>query len=318
MKTFKILTLDGGGIKGLYSASILAELENHFGNSTSSKFDLICGTSTGAIIACALASGLSASTIKDVFEQYGPIIFWKNSWFSKIKQLLLTSKYPDTNLKHTLKKVLKEKTFNDAHNFLCIPSYNVTTGQPYIFKTNHADGLNRDGDIFLWEAALASCSAPTYFPVYKSDYLTGHKFVDGGVWANNPALVALVEAKRYFVGEDKEFDNTILVSISNLDEVFSKFDIRPWRNSVLGWNTGLIKLFLSAQIKSVENIMDHLTEALDVNYLRIKLPELSPELIHKLDFDNADNEVMESIIAHGINTGQKIKNAKTIKSVYQT
>lgn len=318
-KQFKILAIDGGGMKGLYSASVLKVLENHFGVSLSQTFDLICGTSTGAIITAAIASGHSASNMQDFYKIRGPRIFKKVSGgYAFCRQLFWRAKYRNDTLKKELKELLGDKRFKDSANNICILAHNLSTGKPYVFKTDHNESLSRDSNVFLWEAALASASAPTYFPVYASSSaeLKGNKFVDGGVWGNNPSLVALVEALKYFVGEGKEHDSFILISVPNIYESFSKIKVHPFQNSILGWNKGLIELFFSAQTESIQYSVKHLCDCVAGEYYRIPVPPIPKDLIVKTKLDSINSDVLDHMSVSGEKTGNDIKNIEIIKRVF--
>ncbi|MHC4125925.1 MAG: CBASS cGAMP-activated phospholipase, partial [Planctomycetota bacterium] len=212
-KTFKILSIDGGGMRGLYSATILQELEEKYGTLVD-YFDMICGTSTGGIIALGLSLGLSAKTAVEFYEKYGPKIFpptnklgnYIRSW----KQRLFSSKYSDTDLRIALEDVFKKSVLNDSKCCLCIPTTNASSFAPVVLKTSHYHEFERDGQFKMVEAALATTAAPTYFPIAKLSNELAY-MVDGGLWANNPALVGYMEAVTYFVGQDKEYDSVSIL-----------------------------------------------------------------------------------------------------------
>ncbi len=201
----KILSIDGGGIKGLYSAAFLAGLESRYETKICNCFDLIAGTSTGGILALALAAQIPASNIVQFYKDWGPKIF--PSKFKSIRFLksFIISKYKTTILEEALKDVFKEikmgSIFKKENSVaLCIPCINAITGKPWVFKTAHDPHLLRDSDYYLWEVALATVSAPVYFPLAKiriPNSTASILFVDGGLWANNPTLVALTEALTY-------------------------------------------------------------------------------------------------------------------------
>ena len=316
-KTFNVLTIDGGGIKGLYSAAILRELEKYFETRIVEHFDLICGTSAGAIIACGLAVGLSADDISSFYFTSGAKIFRHTPIWSKTKQLFFKSKYKGKKLETELKSYLGEKKFKDSLCHLVIPTYDINAGNPYVFKTDHSSSLVRDSDTFLWEAALASASAPSYFPVYKSNYLKGHKFVDGGVWANNPSLAGLIETLRFFVGPDKEFDRFRLVSLSSISEHFAAIKVRAWHNSIVGWGSNLVNLFMNAQVISTERMVAFLIDANDRGeYLRTPSPQLSKEMVEKIRLDKAKTEILVHLDGLGVKQASNLKNESIIKDIF--
>lgn len=165
-KTFKILSIDGGGIKGLYSARILDKFEKKFNCKTSDYFDMICGTSTGGLIALALTSKISAEEICEFYEKKGEIIFPKQrvikTPFGKLdigfwKQAFLKGKYSNKGLKDSLNEIFGNKKIGEANNLLCIPSYSVTEAKPKVFKFNHTEGdFSRDNEASMIDIALAT------------------------------------------------------------------------------------------------------------------------------------------------------------------
>ena len=190
IERFQILSLDGGGIKGLFSAAVLAFLEEDHGLRIADHFDLIVGTSTGGIIALALGMGMRPREIVRFYIQKGPEIFVANRLFG-IKRFF-RSKYDNDGLESALKDCFGEKRLADSVKRLVIPSYNIGEDDVYLFKTPHHERLKRDYKVPVWKVALSTSAAPTFFPwCLKLDHI---RLVDGGVWANNPTMVGVVEA----------------------------------------------------------------------------------------------------------------------------
>ena len=187
----RILAIDGGGIKGVCPASFLATVEDSIEDDIANYFDLIVGTSTGGIIALGLGLGLSAKEILAFYEEFGPIIFSGNRRL-RLLRWLSTTKYDSVPLKEALKDRFGEKKLGDSRKRLVIPSFNLENGEVYIYKTAHHPRLERDYKVKVVDVALATASAPTYFPTHRS--ATGIPLIDGGVWANNPVGMAVVEA----------------------------------------------------------------------------------------------------------------------------
>ena len=187
----RILSVDGGGIKGVFPASFLATIEDSIGDNIANYFDLIVGTSTGGIIALGLGLGLSAKEILAFYEESGPLIFGGNRLLRWLR-CLSTTKYNRGPLKKALEDRFGDKKLGDSTKRLVIPCLNIETGEVYVYKTAHHPRLVRDYKEEAVEVALATAAAPTYFPPHRSP--TGIPLVDGGIWANNPVCVAVVEA----------------------------------------------------------------------------------------------------------------------------
>jgi len=187
----RILTIDGGGMKGVFPASFLATLEDAIGDTVANFFDLIVGTSTGGIIALGLGLGFSAQQILAFYEESGATIFSGNRFLRAIRRLGV-SKYSEKPLKAVLESYFGEKRLGDSTKRLVIPSVNMDTGEVYVYKTAHHARLERDYKIKAVDVALSTASAPTYFPTHR--LAAGTPLIDGGVWANNPVGIAVVEA----------------------------------------------------------------------------------------------------------------------------
>jgi patatin-like phospholipase/acyl hydrolase len=188
---FQILCLDGGGIKGLYSAAVLANVEEDLDIRVTDHFDLITGTSTGGIIALGLGLGLRPREIVRFYVQEGPTIFRQVRWWTSLCSLW-QRKYPQKPLRQALQKHFGDKRLSDSTKRLVIPSYSLDKDEVYIFKTPHHERLARDWKEPMWKVALATSAAPTFFPSCRDvDHI---RLIDGGIWANNPTMVGIVEA----------------------------------------------------------------------------------------------------------------------------
>jgi len=188
----KVLCIDGGGIKGVFPAAFLADIEEQIGGSVVDYFDLIVGTSTGGIIALGLGLGLSARDILAIYTDLGEKVF-SETWMGKLANFArFKARYSNEALKSALTDTFKEHKIGESKTRLVIPSASTTTGAVYIYKTAHHERFRQDYKKTMVEAALATSAAPTYFPTHFSE--VGIPLIDGGIWANNPCGVAAVEA----------------------------------------------------------------------------------------------------------------------------
>jgi hypothetical protein len=197
---FRILSLDGGGFRGVFPAAFLAKLEEHLNAPIGSYFDLIAGTSTGGIIAIGLGLGLSAKDILKLYEEQGPAIFDQHHgrFANFIRQRLrgalhwVDSKYSSQPLLDALTGILGQRRLGESRTRLVIPAWHQMLERVYIYKTAHHPRLETDYKGLALEAAMATAAAPTFLkPHLTSDAI---ELVDGGVWANNPIGVATIEA----------------------------------------------------------------------------------------------------------------------------
>ena len=204
-REFRILSIDGGGIRGIYPAAILAGLEERYleGASVAQYFDLIAGTSTGGIISVGLAAGLKAADLRDLYIGRGCEIFppMRRGILGAAKCLLRNTRryviyrYDRQALMKILHDTLGDRKFGEARTRLCIPSFEGRYGDVYIFKTPHHPDFRKDASEKMTKVAAATAAAPTFFRPLEDD---GHTFVDGGVWASNPIMIALVDVLSCF------------------------------------------------------------------------------------------------------------------------
>jgi len=315
-KSFKILSIDGGGIKGLYSARILEHLEDKYKCNASDYFDMICGTSTGGIIALLLSLKVPASEIAKFYMDKGPLIFpRKNKYMAIIKQALWKGKYSDKQFKIELEKVFNGSRIKDCNNLLCIPTYLYTEARPWIFKYDHKEhSLDRDKNALCVDVALSTSAAPTYFPLAQIPYYDNKQFVDGGVWANNPTLVGLIEALSYFVGNDKEFQKLKILSISSLSITGGQKIRKKRAMSFVDWRNDLFNLSMSGQSSFTHYFMNKIKENtnIDITYFRIPSANISSNQESLIQMDNASKDALDLISGKGNDQGEIYKKLPDI------
>lgn len=191
-RRFRILSLDGGGIQGAFTASVLAGIEEHADVRIADYFDLIAGTSTGGIIALGLGLGFSAREVSEFYQEHGSDIFPEAHW--RLTRFLrrVIKPAPLDPLADALDGVFGDRRLGEVDVRLVVPSFDVVSGEVHLFKTAHHPRFRRDYKWRVRDVALATSAAPTYFEAFVDG--DGKRFVDGGIWANNPSAVALNEA----------------------------------------------------------------------------------------------------------------------------
>ena len=318
-KTFKILSIDGGGIKGIYSSTILEKFEEKYNCSISDHFDMLCGTSTGGLIALALSLKVPAKTISALYMDKGNFIFKKNK-FSFLKQFLWGGKYSEENLRTCLEGIFENKVIGDSNNLLCIPAYNYTDGNTTVFKYDHKEGdLARDNKIKYVDIALATSAAPTYFPICEIEQLN-KQYIDGGLFANNPALVGLMEALFHFVGEDKEYKSVQILSVSSLDNHKGN-PLRTDKNrSALKWGIELLNPFFAGQSHFTHNCLKLLQKHSDIeiDYIRIPSTDLNEEQLKQVGMDKTTKECLKFMKGQGQSQADNWHNNEKIKEIFTT
>ena len=195
-KPFRILSLDGGGIKGLYSASLLAIIEEKLtdGKPVAEYFDMIAGTSTGGVIAIALGLKKPAAQIRRLYVERGNRIF--PPWRRRLSALAFAWQmffplHSHKALEAELYALFGNARYGDSESRLVVPAFLVPSAEIVVLKTDHHQDFKNDWKMLAWEAARATSAAPTFLRGHEGE---DHVFLDGGVWANNPIMCAVVDA----------------------------------------------------------------------------------------------------------------------------
>jgi uncharacterized protein len=197
MPNFRILSCDGGGIRGVLTAVLLNRLLGAYPALLQDRpgtITLFAGTSTGGILALGLAAGLTPAQIRDLYVVNGKLIF-DSSWTHNVVELggISGSKYDNVNLKQILQETFGAQKLKDLHSRVLIASFNLdnqadTTARTWNPKFFHNfAGPDSDGEFLAVDVAMSTSAAPTYFPSYGV-------YVDGGVIANNPSMAAIAQA----------------------------------------------------------------------------------------------------------------------------
>lgn len=248
-KPFKILSIDGGGIRGIFPATILSLMEEKLDINIYDTFDLIVGTSTGSIIAGAIAVRYDLKKLGQDYAENAADIFQKR-WNCCG---LLRSKYDSKFLADFLFRRLGKITLGEIEKPLILNATNASVGDVYVFKSFYQKQQRkgdyvRDANVPLHKAILASCSAPIYFDPVD---INGTLVCDGGIWVNNPSLVGYTEAKKNF-----EVDNFKILSLGTGEARYAYQSARRW-GFLTGWKKlKLVDFLMSCQTKSPQNILE--------------------------------------------------------------
>ena len=285
-KPFKILSIDGGGIRGVFPAMFLANLEAELKSRGVEKwqiyqqFDLICGTSTGGIMAIALALGIPAKEIYELYLNNATLIFGnKKGFFNRFR----FSAHKRAGLEKLVREKFKE--FNNGEDprllncktHVAIPIYDLMEGRPSVLKSKYHDAFVRDYHLPAYMAAMATSAAPTYFDPYSGSYedLKGlqqsfQNKIDGGVFANNPTLNGIIEAKKAF---NLHLADLSVLSIGTGHQKFcdagidkkkkhrKNYGINYWM--LQGDKKRLIEVFMQGQSQQVQNLISILKNGID-------------------------------------------------------
>lgn len=349
-KRFKILSIDGGGIRGIIPCKILAELETELIRKEGPEarlcdyFDLICGTSTGGIIAIGLALGLKASDILELYVEHGKEIFPSTRRNKLHKGICFVRNFPfyeRGTLKRLLKDVYNKVTIDKdtrighARTRLLVPVYNSEHGTIHIFKTAHHSGLVNDYQIPAVDVALATSAAPVYFEPYSFTYTvkgtcvekTYRNIIDGGIVANNPSYLGLTEA---MAGLNMPLKDISLLSLGTGIDYFaknissSKMGAGFWANPINKNGLQIYEMLAAAQAENIDNNIKILNNGIantcenSLEYLRIQHYFGTGESIGLDDASDEAIERMNSIAQqlyrrNGVNVEKLFLNEKVDK-----
>lgn len=292
-KKFRILSIDGGGIRGLIPAKVLAELEAELQKKAPEKklyeyFDLICGTSTGAILAIGIALGIPAKELAKFYEDNAKHIFPRFIFrFIPTKgRAFINAIYSNKKLLKLLREVYAnanggtDPLLNDLKANVCIPAFNGNDGAINVLKTKHHPEYRRDYKLPAYHVAMSSASAPVYFPPHSFSFKnefgegTNINMIDGGIFANNPALIGVFEATDKL---DIAIGDVSVLSFGTGQR--KQIIKRSWRpKNLFDWlfpHPKLVDLVLDTQAQITEQYLLFLQRALakignTFSYLRIQ------------------------------------------------
>jgi uncharacterized protein len=324
---FKILSIDGGGIRGVIPCYILAFIESQIGHPLSKVFDLIAGTSTGGIITLGLSTNnpktnraFKASEMLALYQENGEKIFEKRqsdwvSWagsITNISELMTRKPYGSENIEAMLDTYFGNTQLSDTLTEVLVTSYEINKENPFYFLSRLAK-INPKENKALKEIARSTSAAPTYFEPKLLNYDASQNLalVDGGVFANNPAILAYSEAKELWKSNDlrkaKGFEPVVLADDNDLPFYMLSIgtghspnpikleDAQKWRTH--HWIEPLLtNIFMQSVSASTHYTMQHLLPPYTDGTLRyqridMQLPKECSEM------DNASPENIQQLIA---------------------
>jgi uncharacterized protein len=319
-KPFRVLSLDGGGMRGIYTAQYLASLADSFCKKRGCKtldigagFDLIVGTSTGAILGCALAANIPMSKVVEFYANRGAAIFERrvptNLGMALLRDLKARSKAlkrGETALRSALDECFGQETVGEVYKrrgiALGITAVDMSTHRSWVFKTPHLSGSNhRDDPFTLVELCLASSAAPIYRSLAQMPAHDGssgsHVFADGGLWANNPVLIGMIDAlKMSALGQSIEIYSIGTVPRPAGDDMSNEVVHR----GLLEWRFGAeaASLAIDAQEFAYHNMARMLAKHLDRPCTIVRFPRESvpAKMMQYLDLDEVRQDALQQIV----------------------
>lgn len=303
MSRFRILSLDGGGVRGAFSAAALAALEEETGKALVEHFDLITGTSTGGITALGLALGLPAAELRDFLRDKGLEVFPGTGIVERMRDKFQHGVSPKRNheaLEGALRSLFKSMRLGEARCRVVLPTYDAVAGRIYLLKTAHHERFIGEYQSSVVECALATSTAPNYFAATAFAPYPGSSYIDGGMWANCPVMVGITEAVHVLGVALEQID---VLSVGLLGAPFSVSQDRT-RSGPLGWSSTLIEALIRGQSEAALGQARLLTGH---NLHRID-QVISPD---RLSLD--DERVIEELIALGDSEARKDEHLSEVK-----
>lgn len=293
MRPFKILCIDGGGLRGVVPLTILMKVEELTGKKIHESFDLIAGTSTGGLITCAVSlknaakpdeALYSLQQVMDVYINRGEEIFPDHN---KLVDLfhkgtdLFKPKFKDDGIEKVLKDLVKDYRMNDCFNDIMVCAYDLNNNIPLFFKSREAK-KNPAQNALLYDICRATCAGPTYLPsfhmVYPNDKENPERnCIDGGVYVNNPSMATLAEFSKHFkeylpdsVNEvDIDYNNVFVLSIGTGTYSCPISESDTTRKGEIYWATRIVEIMMRGVNRTTDYEMKQMM--VDGNYVRLSI-----------------------------------------------
>lgn len=294
MRVQRILTLDGGGIRGLVSAiwleALQARLQAAGKGALHEHFDLVAGSSTGVLIAMGLAIGMPAREIVTLYEHFGDEVFpgaagrlWSRLTRT-FSQGLSAPRYSPTGLERVLRRTFGERTLGSVSPRTMAIAYDTISRSPLFFKSYKP----QHADVPLWEVCRAATAAPAYFPAHLATIDRRRRaLIDGGVVANNPTACAIAEAVR--LNGDASLEGIVLLSVGTgqATRPISEREATTW--GALEWAIPIIDVLFDGSADSVDYIAGQILG--EGHYFRLQTPLMRGYD----DFDNVERTNLQAL-----------------------
>ncbi|MDW7692475.1 CBASS cGAMP-activated phospholipase [Flammeovirgaceae bacterium SG7u.111] len=311
-KYFRILSIDGGGIRGVLPGQVLCHVEKYLQTITQDKsarlsdfFDMVAGTSTGGILACAFLLPDSSSRPKfrsnevvDLYLNRGEAIF-DRPFFKKLRTLggITDEKYPEKGLEKALEEYFGETKISQLLKPCVIPSYDVTRRKATFFRQHSAKKKGDCADFLVKDITRATSAAPTYFECANIKSLEGDEYamIDGGIFANNPGLCAYADARRFY---GKTASEMVIFSLGTGEKKKSyPYDkVKNW--GLVQWPAPLIDIMMSSVAETVDFQLKQIYEAVEQPSQYLRVNETLPEWVNE-EMDDANEENMRALQQFG-------------------
>jgi patatin-like phospholipase/acyl hydrolase len=278
-----VLALDGGGVKALFIAHVLARLEADLDVEVRDCFDLITGTSAGGIVALALGAGVRPAEIVEHYTKLAAVVFpsTRRRWWRWPARIMHTTYDPEP-LQAALTDIFGQRTLLDSAKRLLVPAWDLHNGGVHIFKTPHHPRLRRDWRTSMVDVALATSAAPTFLPAAHVD---GLRLVDGGLWAPNPSVLGIAEA---FSMLDVPLHNIRVLNIGTTTDT-ARIPAALYDGGFGHWARHIAPVFTAANSRGAEGIAAHLLGPSNFRRFDVAVPDK----LYRLD--EADRDDLASV-----------------------
>jgi hypothetical protein len=334
VKPYRVLCIDGGGMRGIYTAALLDKLTNYYARirdvealDVGKGFDLIAGTSTGAILGCAAAIGRPMSSVVALYEEHGAAIFPHRINDGIVSPLMravfrggrIVRAGDDAlrkALRHEMQDITMKQVLDRRGISLSIPAVSMEKHRSWVFKKTPKSGV-RDDNYQLADVCLASSAAPIYRslaavrdPDNQSDNF--RVFADGGLWANNPVLVAMIDALSC-AAPDQPIE---IFSIGNVSRpAGSQIPPEKVHRGMLSWKLGaeIGPLAIDVQEFAYDQMArffaGHISKhGRSVTHVRLPQEEAASTMLQYLSLDESRPNALKALIAHGYGDADMVKS----------
>jgi patatin-like phospholipase/acyl hydrolase len=299
----RVLSLDGGGIRGIIPAVMLAAIERAAGKPVHRLFDLVAGTSTGGILACALAAPAPhpAAALLDLYVRHGRTIFAPSIW-RNVTSTVSAAKYDHRPLEAILFNAFGNAMLSEVRTSLLVPTYDIEAREAKFFKSWRARGqcnpegeTPADADFRLRDVARATSAAPTYFEPALVPNAAGKYYpcIDGAVYANNPAMCAVASARKLY----PDAPGMVLVSLGagETSVPISYAQAKAW--GALAWARPVLEVMMDGMADTVDYQIRECFER-DIRYFRLQAGFGRPNAPSD-SLDNASDENIRRLVLRG-------------------
>lgn len=307
---YQALVLSGGGVRGLYTISILAELEEKLSGgatdySIAKHFDFIGGTSIGGILALGLAAGKTAREMQTILDNNRKLIFPKR-WFSRFRKLLGVE-FSSEELRKVIQMALGDIKIKDLKYRVLIPTVNGSSGQSKVFKTPHHPNYTWDGELKVVDAALATSAAPTYFSAHTT---AQGKMLDGGLFANSPSFLVYHEitCKRFLAVDPHQLFMLSIGTMASTNRI--QRNANGDEGYYKGWGFGerLISLMM--------DVSEYWHTTITSHYLENRFVELDDRDIHKIELSDSSEKTAILLKTHAATKAQAVWGNSEVKAFF--